>query len=172
MATPNRSPESIEKRRNYARNYARERVAERVEYNRGWIADNPEKVSSYRRKSRDKGESKFASGERERAKEKKCSLCKKVKIADEFYLSNINIDGLHGWRKECSDKRTRDNTRKRMFSLSPEDFAKILEAQGGGCAICKTKNNGKREFCVRPRSQNWQGAWNLMSSLQYHARKR
>lgn len=113
----------------------------RKKYNAEWWQRNRERRKEYNRSALVKGKSKFETGEKERAKEKKCSICKNTKPAAEFYLSNTNRDGLHGWCKDCSDKRTTENARKRL-GVTPEKFEFMLKEQGGVCAICK-----KPDFC-------------------------
>lgn len=90
----------------------------------------------------------FETGERKRAKQKRCPLCERTKAANQFYLSNSNPDGLHGWCKECSDKRTVENGRKRLFGITPEGFEAMLVKQEHRCAICRTKEQGAKAFSV------------------------
>lgn len=137
MKKPNRSEKSVESRRRYAREYVRGHREDRVAYNVEWSAKNPDKVSGYRKKLRAKIAQQFASGERTRATEGRCSSCKRTKPASDFYLSNTNPTGLHGWCKECSNRRTVERGRERMCGASPEDVARIFDTQGGRCAICK-----------------------------------
>lgn len=91
----------------------------------------------------------FRSGKRQRAEQKKCSLCKCIKAALEFYLSNTNNDGLHGWCKQCSDRRTTENTRKRLFGVTPKDIAELYMKQSNACAICGVPQSmQKRRFSL------------------------
>jgi len=113
--------------------------------NRLWAAKNPDTVSTNNKERRLKFVAEFASGERKRADSAKCSICKDVKLAEFFYLSNTNVTGLHGWCKACSDKRTTENGRKRM-GLSPTAYADLLVSQGNCCAICGTEKSGKKDF--------------------------
>ena len=101
-----------------------------------------------------------------------CYLCQKNKPIAEFYISNrsrckscIKIKAKE-WAKKnpqrrvevCKtyqDKHIKTIRQKRMeyqYGLSYEEFAKLLEVQGGGCAICKTKDsnttNRKRDWCI------------------------
>lgn len=122
--------------------------AARKDYMTAYRKDNPSIISAQNKRMLIKGKQLFESGSRERAKEKCCSLCKTIKSAKEFYLSNTNPDGLHGWCKSCSDKRTVENAYKRLHGLSMEDVDKINEEQGGLCAICGLPNLNKRKFCL------------------------
>lgn len=47
-------------------------------------------------------------------------------------------------------KSDRERKRKQNYGLSADDIARLLEQQGGGCALCKTKKPGGRYdvFCV------------------------
>ncbi len=110
----------------------------RTEYNREWRKRNRSRTTSYNRTQLDKGRSRFKTGESQRATEKRCPLCETVKPAAQFYLSNTNKDGLHGWCKECSDRRTVENERKRLFGVTPEVFEAMSTGQEGKCGICKT----------------------------------
>lgn len=112
------------------------------------LAANAGRRSRYNRNSLVAGLHAFATGERQRAASKRCSICKDVKAAIDFYKSNTNKDGLHGWCKVCSDRRTVENGRKRLLGLTPEAYQSLLEAQGRKCAICETEEPtaGKRSF--------------------------
>lgn len=100
-----------------------------------WGKEHPDRVAASRRRSVVRIREEFKSGKRTRATEKRCSLCGIVKSASDFYLSNSNLDGLHGWCKKCSDTRTVENGRKRL-GLTAEDYKMLLESQHGRCAIC------------------------------------
>jgi hypothetical protein len=121
----------------------------RREYNQKWRENNRHRSTKYNATQLQKGKTRFETGECQRASEKKCSLCKEVKPAVEFYLSNTNRDGLHGWCKVCSDRRTVENGRKRLFGVTPEQFDEMLNSQNGRCAICnKPHSADKRSFAV------------------------
>lgn len=81
--------------------------------------------------------------------EKACSKCKIAKPLDEFHASNKSSDGKASWCKQCTNKCSRvyqkrnyssDNKRKwqlkTRYGLTPECIEKMLEEQGGVCAIC------------------------------------
>ena len=101
---------------------------------------------------------------------KKCQRCQEVKPLDAFANSSIAYDGK---AKKCSpcacashDKwrranlhvvaalqkkarardpeRFKDYMRKQNYGMAPGEFAKLLELQGGKCAICKTTEPGGR----------------------------
>lgn len=55
--------------------------------------------------------------------------------------------GSEAWRAANRERHTflqRRSHLKRLYGLTPELFDAILEAQGGGCALCGSNNNGKR----------------------------
>lgn len=92
--------------------------------------------SKYNIGFRERRKAAFERGELERASQKVCSICRMPKAAEQFYKSNSNRDGLHTWCKECSDRRTVENGRKRVQGVSPEEVEAMIAAQNGRCAIC------------------------------------
>jgi len=108
--------------------------------------------------------------------EKSCTLCKEVKPLSEFHRQRRNPDGLMGWCKVCScarankwrhnnlEKATASAKRYRLespnyhrksalnrgYGMALEDYASILAAQHGKCAICGSaeSDSGKRFLCV------------------------
>jgi len=140
-----RSEESKEKRREYCKKYSKENKEKRYSINKEWRDKNKDKIAVLNQKRHISIKELFDSGEKERAKEKRCSLCHTIKPAIEFYLSNTNNDGLHGWCKTCSDIRTKENSRKRL-GCTPEAFKTKFEEQGYCCEVCKSKDSGKQDF--------------------------
>lgn len=91
--------------------------------------------------------------------EKRCSHCKHLKPAAEFYARKGNRDGLSSWCKACTsarDKRPDVKARryaykktaagreaerrshlKCQFNLTVEQYDRLLATQAGVCAICK-----------------------------------
>jgi hypothetical protein len=118
--------------------------------NKRWRDKNKPRIAILNAARHQTFRSDFESGRRERAKEKRCSLCRTIKLAENFYLSNTNNDGLHGWCKPCSDKKTTENGRKRTLGITPEQYQKMFDSQGGACAICSTlePTAGKKSFCI------------------------
>jgi hypothetical protein len=122
--------------------------AEKKEYMTGWRQRSTHIISLQNKRMLTKRKSYFDEGTMLRAESKKCSICKKEKEAKEFYLSNTNKDGLHGWCKVCSDQRTTENAHKRMHGLSPQEVAKMKEDQLGRCALCGSLPVGKKKLCL------------------------
>ena len=106
---------------------------------------------------------------------KVCKKCGVGKSAEEFYKEKRVKDGLQARCIECckSDARDvfeanpepyRERARKqhadplhsrrrtcRKYDLELEDYDRMLEAQGGCCAICKTTESGHNmtdDFCI------------------------
>ena len=116
----------------------------RREYMRNWWASDPARRKRYNKNHLSKTKSKFDAGTMERASEAKCTMCDVVKPASEFYKSNTNRTGLHGWCKDCSDRRTTENCRKRL-GISPDQFLALLVSQGSRCAICGIDSPGPKK---------------------------
>lgn len=72
--------------------------------------------------------------------EKKCSLCKKIKVADDFPLCRFVKGGLHNWCKECSTYRqhylnSRGRDKKKGFSTcTREEWESVRSA--AKCIYC------------------------------------
>ena len=86
--------------------------------------------------------------------EKTCPSCDTKKPKRDFRFQHANSDGLNKHcnhclsegkrykkkRKKASYEQNRKYNLKRSFGITPDDFNNMLEAQGGGCAICGDKN--------------------------------
>jgi hypothetical protein len=122
----------------------------RKQYMKDWWASSPERRSRYNNEFLQRRKRAFEDGTIKRVSEKRCSICKTVKSADKFYLSNTNKNGLHGWCKPCSDQRTVENGRKRLHGLTPAEYQEMYVRQDGRCAICSVTEPraGRKSFCV------------------------
>ena len=122
----------------------------RINYMREWNLNNRDRRQKYNSEFFKKRKIAFEKGDEKRATHGKCSLCKTVKTADQFYLSNTNKSGLHGWCKPCSDRKTVENGRKRIHGITPKLYAHMLDLQDNRCAICRVDElgSGKKSFCV------------------------
>ena len=140
-----RTPEGMARCKISNSNWQKTHRAERTDYNRRLLKSRPGLKATYNKTALLKGKAAFENDEKKRAIEKKCSLCKETKPASAFYLSNTNKDGLHGWCKECSDKKTKENGRKRL-GLTPEEYESLFNRQGRVCAICGAAVSGKKDF--------------------------
>ncbi len=82
-----------------------------------------------------------------------CTLCNVLSDESYFYSSTLNKDGLTGrckacrvlcvqnWRKKHPHK-DRDNKMKRLYGLTPENYAALSTLQNNECAICHTTTPG------------------------------
>ena len=88
---------------------------------------------------------------------KKCSRCEQVKSVGDFYWKNKDRNMRYGYCKPCAytkrPRRKKENPEppaqryrrswlKRRYNMTPAQYDDLLAAQGGGCAICKTKVSG------------------------------
>ena len=94
--------------------------------------------------------------------EKICSECKITKSILDFYKrgGRWSPETRHSVCKECTKarvkkrhldnpKRTRNNDLKRNYGITVEDHSKMLENQGGVCAVCKKPGDGRwSQLCV------------------------
>jgi hypothetical protein len=70
--------------------------------------------------------------ERDEDGRKLCRVCLTWLVEDRFGSNGRTPDGLAAMCKECN----RNKHRLRNYGLTVEDYTAMLEAQGGGCAIC------------------------------------
>lgn len=91
-----------------------------------------------------------------------CSKCRAAKLIEEFGTERRRPDGHRcfcracGWAdiktyRKANPSRVRGWRRKRnlkiKYNLTPEEFAQMLAAQGGVCALCKTTESHGRYGC-------------------------
>lgn len=80
-----------------------------------------------------------------------CQKCKETKPASEFHRKG---DGVQAWCKVCHNAYQRATRKRRetpeakraqnmraRYGIEPEEFERVLETQGGMCAICKEPPN-------------------------------
>ena len=89
---------------------------------------------------------------------KVCSTCKYILGTDSFHADRKRGDGLQGTCKPCRSKYMAKywvkapTLRRRyglaQYGLTPEDYERMLESQGGVCAICGTNPKPERHLCV------------------------
>lgn len=68
---------------------------------------------------------------------KYCSVCHKPKELQEFFLALNNKTGYEGKCKECRHISSRPKRLLARYGITHEDYERILETQGGVCAICE-----------------------------------
>lgn len=64
---------------------------------------------------------------------KYCAGCELTKTANQFHKNPTTSTGLATYCKECCKIKRK----KRIYDLTPEREAEILESQGGVCALCR-----------------------------------
>lgn len=88
-----------------------------------------------------------------------CTKCNCEKSIDDFYSYTLKSGKpmLHTWCKVCFKEYTKSNKKpnnpkankkyklKYRFGLTMAEFAKMLEAQNGVCAICKEPERVKKD---------------------------
>jgi len=98
--------------------------------------------------------------------EKLCNTCGTNKPLTEYYSTKGTKDGLRGECKCCNKAATKarrqgpkrkqildkqiDSQMKRLYGIGLDDYNKMLEDQGGKCAICNTSEpgHGGNRFCI------------------------
>lgn len=90
---------------------------------------------------------------------KTCSKCRVDKPISEFYKDRRRADGVRYHCKACSNsyvyadrktapERYRNSTLMRKYGIGIIEFEKMLEAQGGACAICRGQESESRPLSV------------------------
>lgn len=91
---------------------------------------------------------------------KTCPLCEVEKSVGEFSPNSQKFDGLaHGCRpcratyekmrrKQKTTEEHQAARRLRMYGMTEDDFAELLDSQFGRCAVCATEDPGGRGWCV------------------------
>lgn len=75
---------------------------------------------------------------------KLCNKCGEVKPLSEFHRKTGRKDGRSSTCKRCVNDRVRpydadtnrDKKLRKAYGITLEDYSRILNDQGGGCAIC------------------------------------
>lgn len=75
--------------------------------------------------------------------ERKCVVCEVFKPIEQFVTSK-NGDTVYSYCKPCSKDYLRALVIMRHFSLTADDYDKILKYQNGGCAVCHRTPRDRR----------------------------
>ena len=94
--------------------------------NGGWKMDNKEKKKEYDKKYYQRGKDKVKERIKKRYKNNKENILKQKK---EYYENN--------------KEKIREIYLKRKYGLTIKRYNRLLKKQGGVCAICRKKENGK-----------------------------
>jgi hypothetical protein len=79
----------------------------------------------------------------------RCPACKQWKPVSEFPRNRSTRDGFAAYCKPCHNERGRRNRQrlhgstrhyhlKRRYGIGARDVERMIEAQGGMCAVCRT----------------------------------
>jgi|HubBroStandDraft_6_1064221.scaffolds.fasta_scaffold493468_1 hypothetical protein len=68
------------------------------------------------------------------ANKKRCPRCRQHRDPSWFSRDYCRPDGRACWCKVCSRRAYRE----RSWGIPQAEFDKLIDAQGGGCAICRT----------------------------------
>lgn len=126
---------------------------------REWRMKNLEKVRAIGRAS----EARHKGTITNQRTEKTCSICREVKILEEFHRNNGSRDGRAAVCRPCAIKQVRiweinnpekfalnqrRHIMKSKYGITLEQYAEMLKAQNGGCSICGRKRNPPKEPLV------------------------
>lgn len=80
---------------------------------------------------------------------KKCCKCRETKPISDFNKDKHQKDGLKGDCKACRVSTRRKTDLYRKYNMSPRQYEKLFEKQGGYCAICGIHQSKlKTRLCV------------------------
>jgi hypothetical protein len=66
-----------------------------------------------------------------------CSVCKTIKPIDSFPRAPYQKTGRNSWCKSCKGQRDRASRFLRLYGMTEEALAELVDSQGGVCAICR-----------------------------------
>jgi hypothetical protein len=77
-----------------------------------------------------------------------CAKCEQWKPLSAFSKRTSRPIGVHPICKICDSARVGDKNLERKFGITREDYNRMLDAQGGACAICGTSASDARRLAV------------------------
>jgi|LakMenEpi03Aug12_release.lakeMendotaPanAssembly.Ray.scaffolds.fasta_scaffold1303032_1 hypothetical protein len=107
------------------------------EKNKQYRLENKEKVEESRKRWKEANPEKEASHQQNRGRRYKEKNPEKVKFSQKLWY-------------DANKERHRENTLKRKYGLTLDDYEKMLQEQNSSCAICfvKMENTKKKYLCV------------------------
>jgi hypothetical protein len=89
--------------------------------------------------------------------EKICPNCKKNKCYGDFYKDKSKVDGKSSWCKECLIKKNgptyklkmRQNSLKKNYNITLEDYDRMLDEQQGLCAMCGRPETTSNQYSIK-----------------------
>jgi len=136
------TPEYREKRREYNLNRAdrEENLKRRSEYQKQRLLNDPEYRERTRAYNNARQQEYFKDEDNREARRK---------YKEEYLSDPVNAARQkEGYKKHAATDKCRDTYLKRTFGITLEDYNRMIEEQGGGCAICGatgSKKNGEKQ---------------------------
>lgn len=83
-----------------------------------------------------------------------CSKCERWLPFNRFPTNSKHPGKVDSWCRDCRNKQRRDNTTPEMwrkqnlrrFGMTPQQYDRMLEEQGGVCRVCKQPETRKRPW--------------------------
>ena len=98
----------------------------------------------HRKRAKEYGDKNAARNFVEKPKNKRCHCCGLVKGKEGFYLASRTKDGLYFACKACCSHKNKE----KLYGVSREMFAGMLDRQKGACVICGTHLPGGPGNCL------------------------
>lgn len=77
-----------------------------------------------------------------------CKDCKQVLSLDQFYRHPNGVLGRQSYCIPCMSARSRTNFYRRTYGITPAEYDRMSEAQGGKCRICGLECSTGRRLAV------------------------
>jgi len=101
-------------------------------------------------------------------KEKRCTLCKEVKLLKDFKLDNSRNDGRNSWCKKCHSKYTTKNTNRELANINALKYIKTER----GRIITKVNKvmRQQRECIYIPTKEEKTLMWDMYAEMRERRR--